>query len=148
MRQVPPIFVWWTTIRHHHGPKAAAAHVQQPESTIPPPPPRLLRWRLKMQQYKFSARYNPGKENPLETYSPHTQRLQESTEQYVNFIAINAVKAITMEQLEEEARHDVIIQNAIEAKRQGNWHVIIESTTDDPRISTAQLKALHPCEQE
>jgi hypothetical protein len=112
-------------------------------------PPRLLRWRLKMQQYKFSVRYNPGKENPadymsrhpLETYSNHTQRLEESTEEYVNFIAINAVpKAIT--------RHDVTIQKAIEAKRHSNWHVIIESTTDDPRISTAELKALHLCEQE
>ncbi len=110
-----------------------------------------------MQQYKFSVRYNPGKENPadymsrhpLETYSNHTQRLEESTEEYVNFIAINAVsKAITMEQLEEETRHDVTIQKAIEAKRHSNWHIIIESTTDDPRISTAELKALHLCEQE
>ena len=118
--------------------RCCACSTTREHNNPPPPPPRLLRWRLKMQQYKFSARYNPRKENPLETYSPHTQILQESTEQYVNFIAINAVKAITMEQLEEETRHDVTIQNAIEAKRQSNWHVIIESTTDDPSISTAQ----------
>ncbi len=79
--------------------------------------------------------------HPLETYSLHTQRLQESTEEYVNFIVVNAVpKAITMEQLEEETGHGVIIQKAIEAKRHGNWHVIIESITDDPTISTAVLK--------
>ncbi len=46
-----------------------------------------------------------------------------------------------MEQLEEETDHGVIIQKAIEAKRHANWHVIIESITDDPRICTAELKA-------
>ena len=87
--------------------------------------------------------------HPPETYSTYTQRLEESTEEYVNFIAINAVpKVITMEQLKEETCHDVTIQKVIEAKLHGNWHVILESTTDDPRISTAELKALHLCEQE
>jgi hypothetical protein len=36
-----------------------------------------------------------------------------------------------MEQLEEETGHVMA----------WNWHVIIESITDDPRISTAELKA-------
>ena len=44
--------------------------------------------------------------HPLENYSLQTQRLQESTEEYVKFIAVNEVpKAITMEQLEEETGH-------------------------------------------
>lgn len=91
-------------------------------------PPRLLRWRLKMQQYNFTVRYNPGKENPADfmprhppaTCSSHNLRSQAFTEAYVDFIASNAVpKAITLDQVQEETKNDITLQKAIQATTTG-----------------------------
>lgn len=114
-------------------------------------PPRLLRWRLKMQQYNFNVLYHPGNQNPADylsrhppsSLSPHEANDHNSTEEYVNFIAINAIPtAIPLEQVQEETMKDITLQKAMEAKRHNCWNRILESTRDDPRVSHSELTVL------
>ena len=66
--------------------------------------------------------YRPGKDNPANYLSRHpyphpkAYRAEMEREEYINFVAINAVpKAITFEEVQEETLRDEVLQQVASA---------------------------------
>lgn len=111
----------------------------------PRPPLRIERWGLRLQPYKLTIIYKPGRDNPADYMSRHplTHRnvsiSQSVAEQYVNFIATtSAPKAMTLAEIAEETAKDRTLMHAISLTQSGRWH---EATmNDDPDIDTRELQ--------
>ncbi|KAK3108827.1 hypothetical protein FSP39_016677 [Pinctada imbricata] len=106
------------------------------------PPLRIERWGLRLQPYKITIKYRPGKDNPADYMSRHpvvtNQRNtheQKIAEQYVNFIATEAVpKAMTLNEIVTASKEDQTITKAIELVKSGKWHEIKEIADSDINI--------------
>ena len=93
------------------------------------PSPRILRWGLRLQSYDFDITHIPGKVNPADMLSicptPHDDSAveeSEKTERYINSIIVyNIPKAVTLSEVIEESKKDVIFQEVIEGIKSNSW---------------------------
>ena len=84
----------------------------------PHPSLRIARWGLRLQPYRLSMKYSPGKDNPADYMSRHPSALSKPTsreeriaEEYVNFVVKHAVPpAVTLEQVRVETAKDATLQ--------------------------------------
>jgi RNase H-like domain found in reverse transcriptase len=92
---------------------------------------RMERWRMRIQAYTFRIIYQKGQDNAADYMSRHPVTAQDKetgcrqtdTDDYVNFIASNAVpKSITLEEIRSAALLDPIQQQIITAIGEDNWH--------------------------
>ena len=99
------------------------------------PTARLHRLCLRLQPYKMTLKYAPGKNNPADYLSRHpSQETVHSDESWLDLqtdnICINALKlyesgedaSITLQELEQETRNDIVIQNVIKCIPDQKWH--------------------------
>ena len=91
---------------------------------------RLERWALKLQQYDFTVKYEPGQSNPADYMSRHPPKSVPSTcysqmaDEYVHFVAQHAApKAISLDEVKAETAYDPTLQHLTKAIRTGNWTV-------------------------
>ena len=82
--------------------------------------------------------YRPGKDNPADYLSRHPDphpkayRAEMEGEEYVNFVAINAVpKAITFEEVQEESLKDEILQQVAIAIERNKWDHLLDKKSPD-----------------
>lgn len=93
------------------------------------PSARIERWVLRLQAYKFSVIYIPGKENIADSLSrllknstTTTSDLSDEAETHVHFITANAVpSAVTAEELEQAASEDEELQAIRQSLETGRW---------------------------
>ena len=89
------------------------------------PPLRIERWVLRLQQYNFTVMYTPGKDNPVEFMSRHSnvfKTCENIGDQYVTYITINAIpKAMTIEEVQKETEKDETLQAVKKAIHTGDW---------------------------
>ena len=99
------------------------------------PTARLHRLCLRLQPYKMTLKYAPGKNNPADYLSRHpSQDTVQSDESWLDLqtdnICINALKlyesgedaSITLQELEQETTNDIVIQNVIKCIADQKWH--------------------------
>ena len=87
------------------------------------PPLRIQLWILKLQEYDLELVYKPGKFNPADYMSHHplpstrpASREEQAVEEYINFIAVNAVpKTVTFDQMKTATKDDLVLQLCIKA---------------------------------
>ena len=95
------------------------------------PPIRIERWCLKLQQFNFQVRYEPGSSNPANYMSRHpaqkNKEIKSEAEDYVCYIAENTVpKSMTLEQIQGETETDPILQKVADLVQKGNWYTVNE----------------------
>ena len=102
------------------------------------PPARIERWTLRLQRYDMTVVYRPGKDNPADYLSRHPDphpkayRAEMEGEEYVNFVAINAVpKAITFEEVQEETLKDEVLQQVASAIERNKWDHLLDKKSPD-----------------
>ena len=94
------------------------------------PPLCVQRWILKLQEYDFELAYKPGKFNPADYMPRHplrstrpASREEQATEEYINFVAVNAVpKTVTLDQMKTATKDDSVLQLCTEAVISGKWN--------------------------
>ena len=82
---------------------------------------------MKIQEYDFIVEYRPGKDNPAEYFSRHpvrtpTKSSQEEkvAEEHINFVTAHALpKTVSLEEVIDASKTDVIIQAAMRALHTG-----------------------------
>ena len=122
----------------------------QPLATIwqkPKPPLRIERWSLRLQPYKFTIRYKPGRDNPADYMSRHPyDKTKKSThvkiaETYVNFITETSVpKAMTLTAIKEATENDPTLCKAMEFVRLDQWSKMKQ--LNEPNIDYNDLRVL------
>ncbi|MCH2405926.1 MAG: DDE-type integrase/transposase/recombinase [Nitrosopumilus sp.] len=91
------------------------------------PPLRIERWLLKLQSYKYNLHFKPGKYNPADFLSRNPYLAfcatdSEEAERYVNFVTDHAIpKSVTLTQIQEETKRDVLLIQLKQCIRTGNW---------------------------
>ena len=102
------------------------------------PPAWIEHWTLCLQRYDMTVVYRPGKDNPADYLSRHPDphpkayRAEMEGEEYVNFVAINAVpKAITFEEVQEETLKDEILQQVASAIKRNKWDHLLDKKSPD-----------------
>ena len=96
----------------------------------PHPPLRIARWALRLQPYKLTVVYRPGKDNPADYMSRHpvnqnveSSREEKIAEEYVDFISQTSVpNAITLDEVKAATVEDKLLQTVIEICTTGHWH--------------------------
>ena len=101
-------------------------------NTTAKPPLRIERWLLRIQEYHYTVRYEPGKNNPADYLSRHPPCMstgqpasasQTSADAYVNMVTFNAIpKSISLEEIQKASQTDMVIQACMTAVTTGNWH--------------------------
>ena len=94
------------------------------------PPARIERWILRLQGYRFTVEYQPGKLNPADYLSRHplnpateSSREEAMTEEYVNYLTQSSTpKAITVDEIIAATSEDTAIQLCCNALQTGRWH--------------------------
>ena len=91
------------------------------------PSARIERLVLRLQPYSFTVQYKPGKENAadyLSRYPSCSQTNKEKhTEQYINFVTINAVpKAMSLSEIALATNEDRTLQLLRAALRTDIWN--------------------------
>ena len=119
------------------------------------PPLRIERWGLRLQPYKFSIEYRPGKKNPADYMSRHphlseakaTSREQKFAEHYVNFIAEKSIlPAMSLEEVKDTTSQDKALMKATEYVRNGWWFEIM--FLSNSQVNIKQLQELNNvCEE-
>ncbi|XP_061193203.1 uncharacterized protein K02A2.6-like [Saccostrea echinata] len=111
------------------------------------PPLRIERWGLRLQPYKMTIVYRPGKDNPADYMSRHpilTQKLsreEDIAEHYVKFIAEKAVpKAMTLDEVKRATNEEKTMQKAIDYVRTGKWYEL--KRLEDKDVDLLELQAL------
>ena len=89
---------------------------------------RIDQWKLRLMPYDCQLIYRPGRdaENPADFMSRHPSSIAPEepnlAEVYVNYVSINAVpKAMTLEEIKQETKHDVEMQAVIKAVETDQW---------------------------
>ena len=91
---------------------------------------RIERWMLRLQPYRYRVVHIPGIKNvadPLsrlvkENSTDEHSRLQEQTEGYIRYIAVNATpNAVTTREVEQASRDDDELKAVREGIRTGKW---------------------------
>ena len=111
------------------------------------PSTRIERWLMKIQEYDFIVEYRPGKDNPADYFSRHpvrtpTKSSQEEkvAEEHINFVTAHALpKTVSLEEVIDASKTDVIIQAAMRALHTGRWHEVIKSNPEHE----SELKRLY-----
>ena len=91
------------------------------------PSARIERWCLRLQQYDFVVRYEPGSKNPADYMSRHPLKSMNNlgtkiTEGYVNHISGRmSSDACTLKEIEEATMDDQELQDVIQCLKTGNW---------------------------
>ena len=89
---------------------------------------RIERWTMRLQEYDFTVCYKPGSNNSADYLSRYPVQLAKSksiAEEYVNFIASNAVpKAMTRDEVRDETNKDLTMQKLKECLRSGKWSIL------------------------
>ena len=94
------------------------------------PPLRIERWSLRLQPYKFTIKYRPGKDNPADYMSRHpvenkTTDRQTVADEYVSFIAETSTpKAMTWHDVRTASIDDIAITKALQLVQNGRWFEI------------------------
>ena len=90
--------------------------------------PRIERWKLRLMPYDCQLIYQPGRdaENPADYMSRHPSSMvpgeQNLAEDYVNYVCTKAVpKAMTLEEIKQETKHDAEMQAVIKAVESDQW---------------------------
>ena len=90
--------------------------------------PRIERWKLRLMPYDCQLIYRPGRdaENPADYMSRHPSSMvpgeQNLAEDYVNYVCTKAVpKAVTLEEIKQETKHDAEMQAVIKAVESDQW---------------------------
>ncbi|XP_052809099.1 uncharacterized protein K02A2.6-like [Mya arenaria] len=119
----------------------------------PRPPLRIERWGLRLQPYKMTVKYKPGKDNPSDYMSRHPNNSENekpklnAAEEYVRFIAESAVlNAMTLDEVKLATTQDKTMMKAIEYTKYGKWHNI--KTIENPEISLEELTSLRSVKDE
>ena len=92
-----------------------------------PPSARIERWMLYMQQFKYSIRHIPGKENAANALSrlpidSSPDAAIKQTEEYARTIVADAIPAaLTPRQVERESERDPTLQLVRHAITSGDW---------------------------
>lgn len=109
-------------------------------------PLRIERWGLRLQPYKLTIKYQPGRDNPADYMFRHSIAMgskkqsheEKVAEQYVNFILNQAIpKAMTLSEVKYASMTDRTLQKAIEWTRNGKWYEL--KKVQDPDIDTQEL---------
>lgn len=95
------------------------------------PTARLERLNLRLQPYKMTLIYKPGKDNEADYLSRHPGKKamnhKSRIDIQINFVCVNALEeytgdGLTMQKLKEATREDPILQSVIEMiKSKANW---------------------------
>ena len=90
--------------------------------------PRIEWWKLRLMPYDCQLIYQPGRdaENPADCMSRHPSSMvpgeQNLAEDYVNYLCTKAVsKAMTLEEIKQETKHDAEMQAVIKAVESDQW---------------------------
>ena len=90
-------------------------------------PARIQKWGLNLQSYKFTVMYQPGHLHAADILSRSPQPLTETdnnheTEEYVNYIANNAVpKAMTLDEIETASQMDSCLKKVRDCLTRNKW---------------------------
>lgn len=91
---------------------------------------RIERWKLRLMPYDCQLIYRPGRnaENPADFMSRHPNSTAPEepnlADVYVNYVSTNAVpKAMTLEEIKQETKHDAEMQAVIKAVETDQWSV-------------------------
>ena len=101
------------------------------------PPLRIERWSLRLQPYKFTIKYRPGKDNPADYMSRHpvenkTTDRKTVADEYVSFIAETSTpKAMTWHDVRTASMNDIAITKALQLVQNGRWFEI-KNVPDSP----------------
>ncbi|VDI49213.1 Hypothetical predicted protein [Mytilus galloprovincialis] len=118
-------------------------------------PLRIERWGLRLQPYKLTIKYQPGRDNPADYMSRHPIAMCSKTrsheekvaEQYVNFIANQAIpKAMSLSEVKGASLTDRTLQKAIELTRNGKWYEL--KKLDDPNLDIQELQVYRSIQDE
>ena len=117
------------------------------------PPLRIERWRLRLQPYKFSMKYLPGKDNIADYMSRHpvnSESKQEIiTESYVNFITTESLpRAIELDEVRNSTVNCPTLQTAIHFARTREWYKMKHFEFKNDNIDTEDLTALRAVRDE
>jgi hypothetical protein len=119
----------------------------------PRPPLRIERWGLRLQPYKLTIKYQPGKDNPADYMSRHPgctttkSREEKIADQYVKFIMTEAIpKAMTLDEVKMAATEDKTLVKAVEYVQTGRWFELKNIT--DHEIDIQELQALRAVKDE
>ena len=117
----------------------------------PQPPLRIERWGLRLQPYKFTLKYLPGKDNIADYKSRHPVENESQkdniSEQYVNFITNEALpKAIDLDEVKAATMNCPTLQQAIYFTRTGEWYKL--KTLDSDNTDIEELTALRAVRDE
>ena len=112
-------------------PKPLVSIFNEPGSN---PPARIANWIFKLQNYDYTVIYRPGKNNPADYLSRHTNEqtpsdhvVSSSAECYVHFVATHAVlKALTLDEVKEATKADSTLQAAAQLIQTQAWHKLEE----------------------
>ena len=118
------------------------------------PPTRIERWILKLQEYEFRVKYEPGKLNPADYLSRHplpttsaTSREEKVAEQQVNYIIANAVpKSMSLDEIKAATKEDALLILVMKAIKSEQWHKVLKEA---PTSAIAnELRSLHNVKDE
>ena len=89
--------------------------------------------------------YTPGSQNPSDYLSRHAipdeEQRRSPAEEYVHFIAANAVpKAMTLEEIQSATKRDKTLQCVSWLIRNGEWHKIDNLPAEHQEANTTELK--------
>ena len=103
-----------------------------------------------MQQYDYTVKYRPGKDNPADYMSRHpnaqskpTDREQKVADEYLNFVTTHATpKALTLNEIKNATRADKTLQAAAIAIKTGTWYKYTECNGQN-EIDSVIIRSLH-----
>jgi hypothetical protein len=95
------------------------------------PPARIERWILRLQHYSYTVRYEKGALNPSDYMSRHPYgspqtNTDDMAEDYVNFITVNNIDAVSHDEIQDHTAKDDIMQRVISHINQDDWENVSE----------------------
>ena len=82
---------------------------------------------IRLQQYRYTVVYKPGKSNPSDFMSRHPtnscEECENVAEDYINFIIDESVpKNISLDEIKAYTKHDELLQYVIDSVKKNDWH--------------------------
>ena len=117
------------------------------------PPARIERWQLRLQQYDFTVTYRSGEGNPADYLSRHPTsgmpHKRSTAEEYVNFVAGNAIpKAMTLQEVQEASDKDPTLHVLKGLIQSGRWHSLQTPDWVPTDANVVELRAYSKIRQE
>ena len=109
------------------------------------PPARIERWILNLQQYRFTVKYELGKDNPADFPSRHPVDHKENNDvsdcdasQYVSFITRHSIpRAMTLEEVDAASENDHVLKAVRYALKSGQWY------EQNQEVAASELSKYH-----